>query len=106
MSSGRSTPRRLGADPRKSNVKPPDRAAASSLSSPAPSGSSLVYAAEARGRQIHETDKLEGAFVPPLDVLRIYDRLETWSALLYDYRTERSAGVRLDAPGTPTRRGR
>jgi predicted NUDIX family phosphoesterase len=56
----------------------------------------IVYVAEAAGRDvaIRETDKLEGAFVAPMDVLRVYDRLETWSALAYDFLTARSGGTR------------
>lgn len=59
----------------------------------------VVYLVEARGRAvaIRETEKLEGAFVAPLDILRVYDRLETWSSLVYDFLTERTAGVRLGA---------
>lgn len=57
----------------------------------------VVFAAEAAGRPvtIRETEKLEGAFVAPADVLRVYDRLETWSALVYDYITARSLGTRV-----------
>jgi predicted NUDIX family phosphoesterase len=56
----------------------------------------IVYRVEAAGRPvaIRETDKLEGAFVAPLQVLRVYDRLETWSSLLYDHLFERAPGVR------------
>ena len=58
----------------------------------------IVYSAESAGRAvtIRETDKLEGSFVAPLQILRVYERLETWSSLVYDYLTERTAGVRLD----------
>lgn len=57
----------------------------------------VVYSAEAAGRPvaIRETEKLEGSFVPPLQILRVYERLETWSTLVYDYLVERSRGVRL-----------
>jgi predicted NUDIX family phosphoesterase len=57
----------------------------------------VVFAAEAADRPvaIRETEKLEGAFVAPADVLRVYDRLETWSALVYDYITARSVGTRI-----------
>ena len=64
----------------------------------------VVFLAEAAGRPvaIRETEKLDGAFVAPRDVLRVYDRLETWSRLLYDYMTERASGHR--AEGRPRRR--
>jgi predicted NUDIX family phosphoesterase len=54
----------------------------------------VVYEAEAAGRPVavREIHKLEGAFVAPRDVLRVYDRLETWSQLVYDYLSGRSAG--------------
>jgi predicted NUDIX family phosphoesterase len=54
----------------------------------------IVFTAEAAGRPvaIRETEKLDGAFVAPRDVLRVYERLETWSRLLYDYLTERARG--------------
>lgn len=57
----------------------------------------VVYAVEAAGRPVavRETEKLSGAFVPPLGVLRVYDRLETWSSLLYDFLTERRPGTRV-----------
>jgi predicted NUDIX family phosphoesterase len=47
----------------------------------------LVFVAEANGREvtIRETDKLSGSFVDPAEVLRVYERLETWSQLLYDH---------------------
>ena len=66
----------------------------------------IVYIAEAQGRPVtvRETHKLEGEFVAPLQVLRVYDRLETWSSLVYDHLTERSAGVRLDAMTPAVRR--
>jgi predicted NUDIX family phosphoesterase len=59
----------------------------------------VVFGAEAHGRtvSIRETDKLEGAFVSPADVLRVYDRLETWSALVYDFISARSAGTQTGA---------
>jgi predicted NUDIX family phosphoesterase len=58
----------------------------------------IVFVAEAAGRPvaIRETEKLDGAFVAPRDVLRVYDRLETWSRLLYDYLTERASGHRAE----------
>ena len=56
----------------------------------------IVYTVEAAGRPIavRETHKLEGALVSPIDALRVYDRMETWSSLVYDHLFERSAGVR------------
>jgi predicted NUDIX family phosphoesterase len=56
----------------------------------------VVYGAEADGRPVavRETEKLEGAFVAPLDVTRVYDRLETWSSLLFDFLTGRAGGTR------------
>jgi predicted NUDIX family phosphoesterase len=58
----------------------------------------IVFVAEAAGRPvaIRETEKLAGAFVAPREVLRVYDRLETWSRLLYDYLTERASGHRAE----------
>ena len=55
----------------------------------------IVCVAEADGREvaIRETHKLEGAFVAPNEVLRVYERLETWSSLVYDFLTGRAPGV-------------
>jgi predicted NUDIX family phosphoesterase len=66
----------------------------------------VVYRAEAAGRPVavRETDKLEGAFVAPAAVLRVYDRLETWSSLLYDHLFERAPGIRLEASARGDRR--
>lgn len=63
----------------------------------------VVFTAEAAGRvvRVRETDKLEGAFVAPIEVLRVYDQLETWSQLLYDYLTERAGGHRLGGSHPP-----
>lgn len=60
----------------------------------------LVYRVEAAGRPVavRETHKLEGAFVAPIDALRVYDRMETWSSLVYDHLFERSPGVRAGPP--------
>lgn len=59
----------------------------------------VVCVAEADGRDvaIRETHKLEGAFVAPNEVLRVYEHLETWSGLVYDFLTGRAPGV----PATP-----
>ena len=47
----------------------------------------LVYAADAGGRpvEIREKHKLEGAFASVDDVADVQDRLETWSALLFEF---------------------
>jgi predicted NUDIX family phosphoesterase len=47
----------------------------------------LVYAADAAGRPvaIRETHKLSGEFVTMDTVAQVQDRLETWSALLFDF---------------------
>jgi predicted NUDIX family phosphoesterase len=47
----------------------------------------LVYAADAGGRpvEIREKDKLEGAFASTDEVANVMDKLETWSALLFDF---------------------
>lgn len=47
----------------------------------------LVYAADAGGRPvaIRERDKLEGAFATYDEVTAIADKLETWSALLFEF---------------------
>ena len=46
-----------------------------------------VYVGEAAGRPvaIRETDKLAGAFAEPDEVRAVRDRLETWSALVFDF---------------------
>lgn len=46
-----------------------------------------VYVADAGGRAvaIRETDKLHGAFVEPGEVGAVKERLETWSALVFDF---------------------
>lgn len=56
----------------------------------------LVYRVEAAGRpvSVRETHKLEGAFVSPIEALRVHDRMETWSSLTYDHLFDRSPGVR------------
>jgi predicted NUDIX family phosphoesterase len=47
----------------------------------------LVFVADARGRpvSIRERDKLEGRFASWAEVAAVADRLETWSALLFDF---------------------
>lgn len=46
-----------------------------------------VYVADAAGRgvAIRETEKLSGAFAEPHEVAAVVDRLEGWSALLFEY---------------------
>jgi predicted NUDIX family phosphoesterase len=46
-----------------------------------------VYVADAGGRAvaIRETDKLRGAFAEPDEVGAVRERLETWSALVFDF---------------------
>jgi len=46
-----------------------------------------VYVAEAGGRPvaIRETDKLTGGFAPPVAVAAVVDRMETWSALVFEH---------------------
>jgi predicted NUDIX family phosphoesterase len=60
----------------------------------------IVYRVEAAGRPVavRETHKLEGAFVSPIDCLRVYDRMETWSSLVYDHLFERAPGIRAGPP--------
>lgn len=55
----------------------------------------LVYEADARGRPvaIRERDKLEGSFATLADVRVVADRLETWSALLFDHLVAREGGT-------------
>jgi len=47
----------------------------------------LVFTADAEGRPvaIRERDKLEGSFATVAEVRQVSDRLETWSALLFDF---------------------
>jgi predicted NUDIX family phosphoesterase len=47
----------------------------------------LVYAADAANRPVavRETDKLRGSFAEVEDVRRVYDDLETWSQLVFDF---------------------
>ncbi len=52
----------------------------------------LVYLAEAVGQpvSVQETDKLRGSFVTPEEVNRVYDKLETWSQLVFDFLASRA----------------
>ncbi len=53
----------------------------------------IVYVADAAGRDVavRETDKLDGRFAEPGEVVAVRDGLETWSALVFDH-LERSGG--------------
>ncbi|TME10921.1 MAG: hypothetical protein E6I65_07655 [Chloroflexi bacterium] len=55
-----------------------------------------VYVAEARGREvrIRETEKLSGAFAEPAEVAAVVDRMESWSALVFEH----LEGVPADHP--------
>jgi predicted NUDIX family phosphoesterase len=46
-----------------------------------------VYLADARGRRvsIRETDKLSGDFASPRDVAAVVERMESWSALVFEH---------------------
>ena len=46
-----------------------------------------VFMADAAGRAvtIRETDKLSGSFADPQDVAAVVDRLETWSAIVFEH---------------------
>ena len=62
----------------------------------------VVYLAEAAGRSVavRETHKLDGRFVAPAALLAVYDRMESWSQLVFDFVSGRAAGVRGAAPGS------
>jgi predicted NUDIX family phosphoesterase len=47
----------------------------------------IVYEVEAAGRPVavRETDKLTGTFAAPEDVRVVLDRMETWSALVFEH---------------------
>lgn len=53
-----------------------------------------MYVADAAGRPvaIRETDKLTGGFVDPDGVAAVADRLETWSALAFEFLTQSDHG--------------
>ncbi len=61
----------------------------------------VVFAAEADGRPVavRETDKLEGRFATPRDVLAVHERMETWSQLVFDHVSGREPGIRGGTPG-------
>jgi len=62
----------------------------------------VVYLAEAAGRSVavRETHKLDGRFVAPAALLAVYDRMESWSQLVFDFVSGRAAGVRGAEPGS------
>jgi predicted NUDIX family phosphoesterase len=53
----------------------------------------VVFEADAAGRAlaVRETDKLSGRFADLEECLAVYERMETWSQLLYDHVTGRHA---------------
>lgn len=61
----------------------------------------VVFLAQADGRAVavRETDKLEGGFAPPEELLAIHGQMETWSQLVYDLVSGRTFGVRGGRPG-------
>ena len=67
----------------------------------------VVFLADAAGRAVavRETDKLEGAFATEAEVEAVQDRMETWSAIVFDVlRTaaaDRPTGVPIIPPRAP-----
>jgi predicted NUDIX family phosphoesterase len=67
----------------------------------------VVFLADAAGRAVavRETDKLEGAFAIEAEVEAVQDRMETWSAIVFDVlRTaaaDRPTGVPIIPPRAP-----
>ena len=61
----------------------------------------VVFVTDAEGRTvaIRETEKLEGRFAGPLEVLAVHDRMETWSQLVFDLVSGRDAGLTGGVPG-------
>lgn len=60
----------------------------------------IIVVADATGRpvRVRETDKLDGAFVEPAEVRAVADRLETWSALVFEaLESGALAGTRTEA---------
>ena len=53
-----------------------------------------VYVADANGRAvaIRETDKLSGAFAGPDEAAAVLDRMESWSALVFEHLEGRTVG--------------
>lgn len=62
----------------------------------------VIVVADAAGRpvRVRETDKLDGAFVEPAEVRAVADRLETWSALVFE---ALQAGALVAMAGEATR---
>lgn len=60
-----------------------------------------VYLADAAGRAvgIREMDKLSGAFANRDEVAAVVDRMETWSALAFEFIDARPGPERVVAPG-------
>jgi predicted NUDIX family phosphoesterase len=60
-----------------------------------------VYLADAAGRAvgIRELDKLSGAFANRDEVAAVVDRMETWSALAFEFIDARPGPERVVAPG-------
>ncbi len=61
----------------------------------------VVFLAEADGRSVavRETEKLEGRFAAPGEVVAVRDRMESWSQLVFDFVDGRDAGIRGGSPG-------
>lgn len=61
----------------------------------------VVYLAEAGGRPVavRETEKLEGQFVAPAELLAVHDRMETWSQLVFGFLGGSNAGIQ-GVPGS------
>ena len=61
----------------------------------------VVFVAEADGRPVavRETEKLEGRFATPGEVVAVRDRMESWSQLVFDFVDGRDAGIRGGSPG-------
>lgn len=49
----------------------------------------IVFSADAKGREIsvRETEKLNGAFATSTEVQAVYQHLETWSQIVFDFIT-------------------
>jgi predicted NUDIX family phosphoesterase len=62
----------------------------------------VVYVADTGGRPVavRELEKLEGRFADPAEVLAVYDRMESWSQLVFDVIGPRPTGARGGTPPT------
>ncbi len=60
----------------------------------------VVYVADAAGRPVavRETDKLEGRFEAPDALVAVYDQMESWSQLVFDFVSGRVAGAPASLP--------